>query len=275
MSEEFVRAKKYRFTMNDMKAGALARDMVVFSLLDELAVAKDMPSSERLQRYAVMFYIFIAAIMPRFAFDHLNRVIDMLVEKLERKDTILPWLRIYESDREEILRALRPWRSGSLIDLFSTRELISLARSQFGEEGRKLASLYDFDPRRAPPGCEEEFARYQEAPFLLPPRPVLKEHEPELQRLIESGASGDRLREYLSEHWCVNLTLLDEDWMVKAWGELDVSYDPFELTRRLEGILIVEEKGTRRGKSCSTMLRTSSRWSFWASGESGIVSARS
>lgn len=245
---EFRVNKKYHFTLNDRKAGALARDMIVFALLDVLAVAKDMPSFERLQRYAVVFYVFIGAIMPRFAFDHLNRVIDMLVEKQERKDTILPWLRIYESDRAGILRALRSWRSGSLISLFSTRDVISLARSQFREAGVKAASLFGFDPRRAPSGCEKEYATYKEAPFLLPPRQVLKDHEPELQRLLESGASADRLREYLSEHWCVNPTLLDEDWMVEARGELDVGYDPFELPRRLQALFIVEEKGARQRK---------------------------
>ncbi|KAL1970428.1 hypothetical protein VTN77DRAFT_4072 [Rasamsonia byssochlamydoides] len=246
-ADELSRVKRrYHFTLNDLKAGALARDMVLFALLDELAVARDLPSLERLQRYAVVFYIFIGAIMPRFAFDHLNRVIDMLVEKLDRKEPILPWLRLYESDRAELLRALRSWRSDALLSLYSTADIISMAQFGLKEASIKATALYGFDPRRAPPGCEKEYATYHEAPFLLPPRPVLKQHEPELETLLETGASMDQLRKYLGENWCVNPTLLDEDWMIKAKGELDVGFNPFELATRLEAILVPEEKGARR-----------------------------
>jgi hypothetical protein len=246
VDEESAQPKrKFHFTLNDHKASTLARDIVLFVLLDELATSKDeLSSSERTKLYAVVFFIFIGVIMPGFAFDRLNQTIDMLVRKLNGKETVLPWLRVYEPYRAELIRALRSWRSDALVKMYSTEDIISTAQAGLLETGLKAITLYGLDPRKAPPGCQKEYDDFLEAIFLLPPKSMLKEYDPDLQRLLDTDEPPDdeQRKKYLCEHWHPNPTLLDEDWHVKAQTEPDVAFDPFKLATQFQEVLLVDER---------------------------------
>ncbi|KAH8700726.1 hypothetical protein BGW36DRAFT_405925 [Talaromyces proteolyticus] len=244
--------RRYHFTLNDSKASVLARDMVLFAMLDELAVSKDMLQTERTEIYTVVYYVFVGIIIPRFAVRRLHRVIDRVIEGLEKGGNgLLPWMRVYEKDRAEIVRSLRFWKAqddggGPLAALYSTGATIDRAVFQIRQQDVSQEIMYGTDSRRAPPGCQREFKTYPEAPFLQPPRSILKDHEPELLRLLETEASTEKLRAYLAKNWSTNPTLLDEDWHVKAMGDLDVAHDPFEVYRAMHDILRVQEKGGPR-----------------------------
>lgn len=238
--------RKYHFTMNDLKAGTLARDIILFVLLDQLAVSKDLAQTERTELYTVVYYVFLGIIIPRYVLDRLNQVIDLVIERLEKKETILPWLQVPDSDGGEIIRALRSWRDGLLVALYSTSRVIESAVTGLQQAERQIRLMFGFNPSQAPPGCKKEFDTYSEAPFLQVPRSVLNEREPDLLKLMDSDASPKRLKSYLSKNWCTNPTFLDVDWHVDAMGDLDVAFDPFQLYRRLHDILSLQEKGGPR-----------------------------
>lgn len=80
-------SRKYHFVINDINKCVLARDLVIFTLLNEL---KDLDprlddwgvvrgSELGLEILATLCYVYIATMMPKFVFDHLRRVIDRVL----------------------------------------------------------------------------------------------------------------------------------------------------------------------------------------------------
>jgi hypothetical protein len=238
--------RRYHFSMNDRKAGTFARNLVLFVLLDELAVNKNMLQAQRTELYTVVYFLFLGAIIPRFVVARLDSVIDMVIERLENSDpstttAVLPWVHVYASDRPEILRALKSWKSdGSLTPQFSTARTMELTVMGLGMHRAMMSE------QRAPPGCQKEMETFFEVPFLQPPRSMLKEHEPELLKLLDGAASLQKLESYLTANWATNPTLLDEDWHVKAGCDIYTGWDPFDTYQALHQILSLQEKGGPR-----------------------------
>ncbi|CRG86658.1 RNA-directed RNA polymerase L [Talaromyces islandicus] len=235
--------RQYHFSMNDRKASTFARNIVLFALLDELAISKDMPQAQRTELYTVVYFLYLGAIIPHFVVARLDGVIDMIIERLENSDSgtatvVLPWVQVYPSDRPEIVRALKSWKSdGSLTPQFSAARTIELAVMGLRMHRAMISE------NRAPPGCQKEMDTFSEVPFLQPPRSMLKEHEPELLKLLDGAASVQKLKSYLTANWTTNPTLLDEDWHGKVGCEVYTGWDPFAAYQHFHQILSLQEKG--------------------------------
>ncbi|KAI9929695.1 hypothetical protein AWENTII_009458 [Aspergillus wentii] len=213
-----ISSKKYHFTINDIKPVVLARNLVLFSMLDDLAVNTHLSEIERLERLSIVYYVFATQIMPRFAFDHLYKVIDSIIETLETKAPVIPWVRVYDTDKPLILDALRAWKSTDLLNLTSTGKLISQTVSTMMTDDMGRFDLQGSEPNTIPKGCETEFHCYNKTLLLRAPPPVLKKHDPELLKLLDSDASIPALRDHLDKNWHVNTTFLDDDWHLKeSW----------------------------------------------------------
>lgn len=238
--------RRYHFSMNDLKAGTFARNLVLFTILDELAMSKDMPQAQRTELYTVVYFLFLGAVIPRFVVARLDCVIDMIIERLENSDSgsatvVLPWVQVYPSDRPEIVRALKSWKSdGSLTSQFSAARSMESAVMGLSMNRAMMAE------HRAPPGCQMEMETFFEVPFLQPPRSMLKEHEPELLGLLDGAASVQKLKSYLTANWITNPTLLDEDWHGKAGSDIYTGWDPFGAYQDFYPILSLQEKGGPR-----------------------------
>lgn len=71
--------KRYHFTLVDLKASALARDLIFFWLLDELSQS----SGSTTRDIAVaMYFIFIGTIMPSGAYKKLQSTITKVIDAL-------------------------------------------------------------------------------------------------------------------------------------------------------------------------------------------------
>ena len=101
--------RKYHFTLNDSNCTAIARNLVLLVLLDELACLTDIPQVERTEIYTTVYYIFAGVIIPRYAFERLLHTVDSLVGRLRNDEPVLPWLRIHDSDRLHLINALESW----------------------------------------------------------------------------------------------------------------------------------------------------------------------
>lgn len=226
--------RRYHFTMCDDQARVFARDLVLFSLLDELATARwDTPVHLRMELYTVVYFVYLGVVMPRFAHERLMQAIEAVIEWLDQdsEKQVLPWLRLSDDSRAEILRVLRSWQS--LAESSSTANVLDEAATQLADE---------LDTGLSPPrGCEREYNTFFfKVPFLQPPPALLERYEPQLLQLLDSDAPSEALRTYLDQHWLVNVTLLDINPREQPQ---DLGFNPFDFAQAVRGILSGQEKG--------------------------------
>jgi Domain of unknown function (DUF4470) len=242
--------RKYQFTLNDKNSDAVGRNLVLSVLLDDLACLTDLPQAERTELYTVVFYLFAGVIIPRYVLDRLFRTVDLIIGRLRNNEPVLPWLKIYNADRDELLCALESWKTWHVINQCPTSEVIDRTVQDLNDVTTSYKSVYGSDDRpRAPSGCRQEFETYFKAPFLQAPRSVMREHEPELLRLVETDASGEKLYSYITEHWCVNPTVIDsKDWHLREASAFGVAVfeNPFDVCRALYNAVSIQERGGPR-----------------------------
>lgn len=228
--------RRYNFTLNDSNCAAIARNLVLLVLLDELACLTDIPQAERTEIYTTVYYIFAGVIIPRYAFCRLLHTVDALVGRLRNNGPVLPWLQIYESDRLPLIDALESWLDFEQNDRLSTSNAIDRAVQSLYDASIPHKSACDLDSiLKAPPGCQKEFETYFKLPLLQAPRSVMREHEPELLQLIETNAPAENLRSYVAGEWCINPTL-------GMTGQTNGS-NPFDVCRALYNIVSIQERG--------------------------------
>lgn len=102
----------FHFTLVDIKPAAIARDLLVFLLLEEVAdFGSDMASIERHNLLPCLYYTYLAPVMPRGVYDVLQKRIRTLIDMLEGQRDLPSFLDVPELYRPRILRVLRQWKT--------------------------------------------------------------------------------------------------------------------------------------------------------------------
>ncbi|KAE8445338.1 hypothetical protein EG329_013460 [Mollisiaceae sp. DMI_Dod_QoI] len=221
--------RRYHFTLNDIHKAALARDLIICILLDDLSKL-DENSDESLMILNTIFFIFVSTMMPKYAFDHLNLIIDRAVRSLRLGHQPLGWLYLHETDIPSYLAALNHWKKEASNVLVNSRIMrrVSIAMA------RKLQSGFS-DPTMRPSQTEELL--YDEAALLLPSQKVMHRHDPIMLQLIEKHASRhdqnfEVFRQHVETYWHWNTTLMDQDLydhtVESPHDQFDVGFNPFE-----------------------------------------------
>ncbi|RAO69330.1 uncharacterized protein BHQ10_005342 [Talaromyces amestolkiae] len=228
--------RKYRFTLNDRNSVAIARNLVLLVLLDELACLTEISQAERTEIYTTIYFIFAGVIMPRYASDRFINTVDSIVGRLRNNEPILPWLQIHDSDNLRLIGALESWLDIEPNNRLSTSNVLDGTVQSLHDTRMSNKSGCDFDSiPKAPPGCQKEFETYFNLPLLQAPRSVMREHEPELLQLIEMNAPLENIRTYVAGNWCVNPTPV-------VTGQTNGS-NPFDVCRALYNIVSMQERG--------------------------------
>ncbi|KAH8101280.1 hypothetical protein BXZ70DRAFT_935376 [Cristinia sonorae] len=103
---------KIHLTLLDIHPTALARDVCIFQLLDELKEGGHAEETAA-EIKATLFYIFIGIIMPSYCHKRFHQTVKDLIQNLENSPPILPsWLHIVDMSIPAILRSLHYWDSG-------------------------------------------------------------------------------------------------------------------------------------------------------------------
>lgn len=82
--------KKYHFTINDLKPHAIARDLLVLMILEEIAQAfpKSCALGKSEELFSTVYYIFIAPCMPAYAYEILQGKITKLLDALQGNEAL-------------------------------------------------------------------------------------------------------------------------------------------------------------------------------------------
>ncbi|KKY18425.1 putative dna primase large subunit [Phaeomoniella chlamydospora] len=113
--------RSYHITINDIKPAAIARDLVVFFLLNELLpLGKD--PKKALVVMNTLHFVYSAPIMPQLASKHLQKTIHMVIQAIE-ESSLPSWISLRPGVGEELLPILRRW-IGDTSTLFPTEDII-------------------------------------------------------------------------------------------------------------------------------------------------------
>ncbi|TID14034.1 hypothetical protein E2P81_ATG07103 [Venturia nashicola] len=217
--------KRYHFTLVDLKASALARDLILFWLLDELSNADG--QAERDTAVAI-YYIFVGTIMPFQAYEKLQSSIAKITNTLEADSKMTGWLFVGKSHRPALIKHLNSWATTTGRTTRSMRSSTHLQHNstwvsqQIYMSSSPLGASPSTRLDGAPPVCRQEMAVFNETAMLQPPAQYIKDHEPKLKPLVlrlqnqltsaEFLAGFKAPETHLDDNWCPNVTLENSEW---------------------------------------------------------------
>ena len=176
--------KNIHVTMNDVQAPTIARFLIVFSLLQQLAEASDSTDGRRTTILVTLFYVYCGHIMPPCATDHLQRTISGLIRKLNGGKVVSSVISVPGCGKTKILASLLSWQGEvyEIIDKDQVAERII--------EGNSVIPL-----AYVPPGCEKERTSWSTTGELQLPNSYRGKQE-------ASASTGNQA-------WKINPTLFD------------------------------------------------------------------
>eukprot|EP00026_Physarum_polycephalum_P002110 Phypoly_transcript_02114.p1 GENE.Phypoly_transcript_02114~~Phypoly_transcript_02114.p1 ORF type:complete len:881 (+),score=99.61 Phypoly_transcript_02114:86-2644(+) len=105
--------KTIHFTLVDVKAVVIARDLILLYVLNDLSAInpkEHLTKEEAIQLLALLQYLYLGVIMPRYLYDKLQLVIKKLISDIQNKN--LPnWITLNPSSSSDVLEYLQDWTS--------------------------------------------------------------------------------------------------------------------------------------------------------------------
>ncbi|KAI2783149.1 hypothetical protein F4815DRAFT_381571 [Daldinia loculata] len=193
-------SQKLHITMLDHKPIVIARDLIFFSMLQEVGTNQDSKDMTLLS----LSYVYCAQIIPPFAWGELQRTINRLLDRLEKKQqpTDMVYLPIQQMDK--VMDVLKSWQN-ELTTMYKPSQIHRnmAGNAAMGEEEEKIFPKFNVDQRT-----------FNDFSVLFPPEAMLPILQPGLSTLFadyQAGKQGAQkhVSSYLNKQWKVNVTLLD------------------------------------------------------------------
>lgn len=137
--------KKIHVTVNDIQAPTIARFLIVFSLLQQLAEASDSADGRRTTILITLFYVYCGHTMPPCATDHLQRTISGLIGELNGGKVVSSVISVPGYEKTKLLESLLSWQ-GEVYEMINKDQVAE----RITEGNSRLPLAY------VPPGCEKE-----------------------------------------------------------------------------------------------------------------------
>ena len=241
--------RQYHVTINDLKAGALARDLVILSLLSDLTETAD-KNTETLEIKVTLFCVYMAAVMPVYAYKRLQSSIRRVINGLETCNDLPAQVHVSTVHTSALLRSLISWQ-GEVDMLCDTptalRWMIGFNNQGRGEGTKDFLKNNLIDNR-----CRREAESFLQTGAHWLPTELTKQHEPELEKILANPVQKQqnlKAKEYIVKYWKVNPTMLDLDWHRDSHATLDgiFCYDPF---RSIEDFNLASQAPTNLTRLC-------------------------
>ncbi|KAL8668069.1 MAG: hypothetical protein Q9202_000047 [Teloschistes flavicans] len=227
-----IPSRKYHLTINDIKAEALARDILVLFLLtefDSIDVSKEI---ERTEALTTLFFLYIAPVVPQRIAELIQAAIDRLIDSLVPEKTIAEYLHICSDDIGPLVEALRSWR-GQLRSKYSVAEALQMhlnhCKSSFPAYSEHVERSVE------PNIWESERTLFAQTGVCRPPESWVHEYEPILAGIRSNKKHVKKIKAYVADKWTMNVTMLDSRWQGSLNDTLGavLSFDPFGVADNL------------------------------------------
>ncbi|KAH8665117.1 hypothetical protein BGZ60DRAFT_516386 [Tricladium varicosporioides] len=224
-----VKERTYHFSVNDISKSAIARNLVLWMMLDELSDLEE-GGEDAVMLMNTMYFVYIGTMMPGYAFEQLCGFTEKALNMLKNREQPLKWLYLHEEDMEKYVEVLGAW-IGSPKDLFTSAEIVQRVRTAMIGKNEDAEFL---EPNEEL--YEQERKLYLESAVLLPAQEVLEQHDSTMLELISRNSNIPKVpmavfKGYVEENWHFNTTLVDTTWYKGLQPHFDVGFDPFESVR--------------------------------------------
>ncbi|KAL1633607.1 hypothetical protein SLS56_002755 [Neofusicoccum ribis] len=222
---------RYHFTVIDIKAHAVARDLVIFMLLEELAKESTKTNLEECEEVlATLFYVYGAVIMPPRAYERLRRTMIATMALLEGTSGTTPWLLIFEKQHGSIKAVLVSWLHDAE-QRCPTRMIRRIATKKSFRRDAK--SRYRGQYTGNEPGCRNDDIMFDKACVLTPPKSFFEDDPLNFKQILAgpdpSSAMDLAWLWQLDWSWKPNVTLVDIEWLNSGDVDAGFGFDPFLL----------------------------------------------
>ena len=231
--------RKYHATVNDIKDGALARNLVIFCLLDDLSQILHQSNGQLTEHLAALFFVFSAAVMPPYVANRVQEAIKRAAPALRSGADLFPWVHIPACNKDAIVQCLESWQ-GDLKSRYRVNEIANGSAKYFCHDEASVLQL--LGRARDRKGCAKEIEYYRQTGALWPPVSISTAHEPSLmidrQRPMNCWKNA---RTHIRRNWKVNVTMLDRGWGNGTAGSVDgvLAADPFWLMSELSDLVMI------------------------------------
>lgn len=237
---EREKTKRLHFTVLDLKPAIIARDLIFFSLLDEMAE----PKVQIRPLVTTISFLFCTHIIPPSAWNELQRTIRQLITALEQGKQPISWVHLPPTHSAAVCRVLHSWQQEPE-EWYSTKSIRRLVTRDIASQGLSQGMILGGDIGRRLPECKMDHELFNAFSFI-PPSPKdpsacegLRQHlagymanksegMPELKRTIS---------QFLNEHWKPNVTLIDMDWETQQEDNMpmepNMDFNPCDITANL------------------------------------------
>lgn len=225
--------RKYHATINDIKPSALARDIVLFYLRDDLSQSQSTGGEDQIEQLTVIFYLFVGAVVPQWVSSKIQKAIQRAESALRGGTDTLPWIHVRPSDTKSLVRSFQSWQIKKC-SACSVSEPISNMTSYVKNEREKEIRKFGEPHRRE--GCEIETRHFTQTGAHWPPVSMARRHEPLIEIDRKSTSGLKKYKEHVCRNWRVNVTMLDEAWTKsEASSELKgvLTFNPFDMMSQL------------------------------------------
>jgi hypothetical protein len=164
--------RNYHFMVNGIAKGALARNFVVWMLLERVAMTVD--ADERELVLNTVFFVYLSTMMPRYAVEMLDETTSKVIGALEKGGRPLKWGFLHEKDIPSHIAALKHWFEEGKEILTSSEIIDKVSMKMWGTSLMNAGTIY-----------KNEKSLYLEAAVLFPSKKVHELHDPEFLALIE------------------------------------------------------------------------------------------
>jgi len=217
--------RKYHVTINDIKPETLARDLLMFFLLNDLGRIRESSENERRDILTTIFFLYIASVVPQRVSRHIQVTVERVVAALQSGNGIPTWVHIYERDKVLLLKTLDSWH-GNLKIRHNVAEVTRVHTKYL-----KFAKSDTF-----PPALATERSFFAKTGSYWASGPWAKQHEPILSTARADKKHWQKAKTHVAENWSINVTIMDEEWPEdQAYkGDLKsiLAFDPFAIMTR-------------------------------------------
>lgn len=248
----------YHFTIVDHKPAVIARNMIILSMLGDLASTIHRGENTRTQKLmATLYYIFLAPIMPPTLHAILQANIQEVISSLEERNERHSFLDLPQTYRAEVLRVLREWQHevGEQYPPSKLRPKIVQARIMADSTDNDQLSKYmdvDNSMPRAPSGCKKQEEFYRKTAILTLTGDGrghgadLKTAFDDLDLVKSPEVSRDMLSQ-IEATWKTNPTMIDLDYEKSRehhFNDQDLCHNPFSFGEALVQAGFAMESGS-------------------------------
>ncbi|KAK4548293.1 hypothetical protein LTR36_010163 [Oleoguttula mirabilis] len=214
------RPKSFHFTIVDIKAAAIACDLLVLLMFDELADSEaDRSKAERSNMVqCTLVYTYLAAIMPRRLHNVLQEHIARAIAAMKGEGALPTFLDVNDVYRADILRVLVEWQNEVLPEypVPRIRQAVTQECEATAQHFRAISPPND-DSSVA--GCKKETAFHRKTGIMALPAPYCAHYEAGIcdsfQNFDPSNSSDELIETAIrsaDSGWATNPTQFDLEW---------------------------------------------------------------